>query len=149
MINVAGLYAMKLNNFGVSSSSQKFHDDFISAFNMVVNDLTTLLDQEIPLATEVDVELDINPQHFNCLSEGLDHFLTSMFEWTHQNKKDSFQFYKDALKQSHTAAMQESVRYGRLGNHRYPQMLYPVGDTNPFWHRHGAVNGPIQPVTFG
>jgi len=147
--SVEALYNNKVRNFGVSTANQKFHDDFIMAFNMVVNDLTTPLDQYIPPAVETTDTLDINTQHFNTFQEGLDHYLTSCFEWTHQNKKDSLAFYQKALHTSHSAAMQEQPRYGRLGNHRYPILLYPPADQNVFLHRRGAVNGPIEPVPFG
>jgi len=149
MISVEALFNNKIRNFGVSTANQKFHDDFIMAFNMVINDLTTNLQQAMPNAVETTDSLDINPQHFNTFQEGLDHYLTSCFEWTHQNKRESLPFYQKALKSSHTAAMQEQPVYGRLGNHKYPLMNYPEGDFNPFYHRPGAVNGPIEPANFG
>ena len=148
MISVASLFSNKLRNFGVSSANQKFHDDFVMAFNMVVNDLTTLLDQSIPQATDVDQDIEINQQHYNTFQEGLDHYLTSCFEWTHQNKKDSYTFYHNELKNSWNAMMAEEPRWGRLGNHRYPLMLYPPADQNVFLHKRGAVNGPIEPCNF-
>ena len=150
MIDIATLYANKLRNFGTSSTNTKFNSDFLMAFNMVVNDLTTLLAQDIPQATDLTTALNINQQHFNTFQEGLDHYLTSCFEWTHQNKKDSAQFYKKSLNSSHTAMMQERPSYGRLGNHKYPLMQYPRGDQDVFWPPgHSPVDGPIEPCNFG
>lgn len=149
MIDVGTLYQAKLRNFGVSSGDSKFATDFLIAFNMVVNDLTTSLEQLIPSAVTLEDSLDINNQHFNTFMEGLDHYLSSQFEWTHQSKKDTMSFYQKALRSSHTAGMQEQIIYGRLGNHKYPIMLYPAADQNIYLHMAGAQNGPIEPVPFG
>lgn len=149
MIDVKQLYQAKLRNFGVSAGDSKFQSDCLMAFNMVVNDLTTRLEQTLPYAQTLDDQLDINLSHWNTFMEGLDHYLTSQFEWTHQNKRDTAMFYEKALRSSHTAAMQETTIYGRLGNHQSVSSTYPPEDQNVFLHLTGAENGPIEPVPFG
>lgn len=149
MIKVNDLFQDKVRNFGVSPGTSKFVSDFLMSFNMVVNDLTTDLNQSLPTASSTDEEVAINAQHYNTFWEGIDHYLTSSFEWTRQTKRDSFAYYQRALKNSHSAALQETTTYGRLGGmvSLYPLMLYCFFDYSPWSGTGSPEDGPIEPIS--